>query len=71
MKKVKKMKLGSYLVKNGFLTLDQAKEVIAAQQGGQGVSKERFGRIAIKLGYISEKMLNRVVMQKEKQEFGF
>ena len=28
------------------------------QENGSGAKKERFGRIAINLGYINEKMLN-------------
>lgn len=70
-KKVKLMKIGSYLIKNGFLTVDQAKVVMAEQAKSGGPQKARFGRIAVNLGYISENVLNKAVLQKERQEFGY
>ena len=69
-KKMKKMRIGSYMVKNGFLTLEQAQMILQTQQKSESMHKERFGRIAVNLGYISEKVLNKIVLQKEKQEFG-
>jgi len=70
-RKIQKMKLGTYLVKNGFISLDQAQKILEVQQkGDDGSNKQRFGRIAINLGYLSEKMLNRIVLEKERKEFG-
>jgi len=65
-----KLKLGSYLIKNGFITLEQAQKVIKVQQQNDNGQKQRFGRVAVKLGFITEPMLNKIVMQKERKEFG-
>ena len=65
------MKIATYLIKNGYLSQDQAEKIIRIQQQmGSGI-KDRFGRIAINEGYISEKMLNKALLQKERGEFGY
>ena len=69
-RRTQKMKLGTYLIKNGFMTVEQAQKVIQVQQQNHGASRQRFGRIAVKLGYITEPMLNKIVMDKERKEFG-
>lgn len=70
-KKVKHMKLATYLIENGYLTVEQAQEVMKEQEGSGAKRKERFGRIAVKKGFISENKLNQAVLKKEREEFGY
>ena len=70
-KKAKHMKLATFLIQNGYLTVEQAQEVMKEQEAAGGKMKERFGRIAVKKGYISENKLNQAVLEKEREEFGY
>ena len=71
MKKYKKMRIATYLVNEGFLSLEQAKIVMDEQKKMNGNFKNRFGRIAVNKGFINEHILNKALIQKEKYEFGF
>ena len=64
----KRMRLATWLVSHDLLTLDQANEVMRAQKEQTGHIRERFGRIAVKLGFISEEALTRAYLEKERQE---
>jgi hypothetical protein len=64
----KKMKLASWLVSHRLITIDQANDVMAEQGKQSGHIKDRFGRIAVKKGYISEAALNKACMDKEREE---
>ena len=64
----KKMKLATWLVSRKLMTVDQAEKVMLEQKKQAGHIKDRFGRIAVKLGYISEAQLNRACLDKEKDE---
>jgi hypothetical protein len=66
----KKMKLASWLVSHKLMSVEQAKEVMTEQGKQTGHIKERFGRIAVKRGFISEALLNKAVLAKEKEELG-
>jgi thymidine phosphorylase len=68
-KKAKHMKLATYLIQNGYITVEQAQEVMQEQEAAGAKRKERFGRIAVKKGFISEKKLNHAVLEKEREEF--
>ena len=68
-KKAKHMKLATYLIQNGYLTVEQAQEVMQEQEAPADKRKERFGRIAVKKGFISEQKLNHAVLEKEREEF--
>lgn len=68
-KKAKHMKLATYLIQNGYLTVEQAQEVMQAQETSKKKKKERFGRIAVNKGFISEQRLNHAVLEKEREEF--
>ncbi len=70
-KKAKHMKLATYLIQNGYLTVEQAQEVMQEQEVPGEKRKERFGRIAVKKGFISEDKLNQAVLKKEREEFGY
>lgn len=70
-KKAKHMKLATFLIQNGYLTVEQAQEVMQEQKEAGDKRKERFGRIAVKKGFISEKKLNQAVLEKEREEFGY
>ncbi len=61
------MKLATWLVSKKLLTVEQAQKVMQAQEKQKGIH-DRFGRIAVKLGYISESQLNKAIMAKEKDE---
>jgi hypothetical protein len=63
----KKMKLASWLVSKKLLTVEQAQKVMEEQEQSKGI-RDRFGRIAVKMGYITEAQLNRAVLAKEKDE---
>jgi hypothetical protein len=63
----KKMKLATWLVSKKLLTVEQAQKVMQEQEKQKGIH-DRFARIAVTLGYISEGQLNRAVMAKEKDE---
>jgi hypothetical protein len=67
----KKMKIASWLISHNLLTVDQANVVLAEQQKQSGHVKERFGRIAVNLGFISEAQLNSAYLAKEREETGF
>lgn len=64
----KKMKLASWLVSRHLITVDQAKDVMVAWNTQNGHIKDRFGRIAVKKGYISEAELNKACLDKEREE---
>ncbi|MBN1699223.1 MAG: hypothetical protein JW881_17010 [Spirochaetales bacterium] len=68
--KVKNLKIASYLIEKGLLTVKQAKIVMEIQNNMHNVSKQRFGRIAVNQGFIKENVLNKVMLEKEKKEFG-
>lgn len=70
-KKTKHMKLATFLIQNGYLTVEQAQEVMQEQEAAGEKRKERFGRIAVKKGFISERKLNQAVLHKEREEFGY
>ncbi len=67
----KKLKLASYLIKKGLLSVEQAQDVLQEQSHSNGPGREMFGRIAVRKGYISEKVLNRAVLEKEREEAGY
>jgi len=64
----KKMKLASWLVSHKLMTLDQANDVMTEQGKQNGHIKDRFGRIAVKKGYITEAILNKACLDKEREE---
>ena len=70
MAKKKKMRIATYLIDKGLLTVEQAQEVMTEQEKKGGGLKDRFGRIAVNKGYISEKVLNKAVTDKEREEAG-
>jgi hypothetical protein len=64
----KKMKLASWLVSHKLMTVDQANDVMKEQGKQTGHIKDRFGRIAVKKGYITEPILNKACLDKEREE---
>jgi len=67
----KKMKLATFLIQKGLISVDQAQQIMKEQETMKGPMKERFGRIAVKKGYISECALTRAILAKEREEAGF
>jgi hypothetical protein len=60
------MRIASYLIHKGLLSLEQAQKIIKYQESDER-SRERFGEIAVRLGYISEDALERAVQEKHAQ----
>ena len=71
MKKRKNLKIASYLIKNGFLSVEQAQTILGIQNSMSNLNKQRFGRIAITQGFIKESILTKALLEKERKEFGF
>lgn len=67
----KKMRLATWLISKKFLTVEQAQEVLAAQEKQGGRMHDRFGRIAVKKGFITESDLNKAILAKERDEAGY
>jgi hypothetical protein len=65
------MKLASWLVSHRLITVDQANEVMQEWNSQTGHIKDRFGRIAVKKGFISEAQLNKACIDKEREETPF
>ena len=63
---VRSMRIASYLIHRGLISLEQAQTIIKQQESGPG-SPERFGEIAIRLGFISKDVLERAVREKGTQ----
>jgi len=68
---IRKMKLASWLVSHRLITVDQATEVMQEWNSQTGHIKDRFGRIAVKKGFISEAQLNKACVDKEREETPF
>jgi hypothetical protein len=66
--KTRLMRIGTYLVKKGLLTLDQANEIMREQSKRRGMSRERFGRIAVNKGYISEEAMTKAFLEKSRED---
>ena len=62
------MKLASWLIAHKLLSVSQAEDIMREQGMQTGHIKDRFGRIAVKKGYISEAALNRACLEKEREE---
>jgi hypothetical protein len=65
---VRSMRIASYLIHRGLISLEQAQIIIKHQESGEG-SHERFGQIAVRLGFINEGALERAVREKQTQSF--
>lgn len=66
-----KQKFGTYMVENGYLTKEQAIEVLNAQNiqdENPCEMNDRFGRIAVEKGFISEKKLREAFLNQAKEE---
>ena len=67
----KKMRLATYLIQKKLLTVEQAQDVLAEQEKQGSRIHERFGRIAVKKGFINETDLNKAILAKERDEAGY
>ncbi len=63
-----RMRLATWLVSHNLMTLDQAHEVMREQREQGGHIRDRFGRIAVNKGFISEETLTRAYLAKEREE---
>ena len=71
MARLKRMRLATWLVSHNLMTLDQAQEVMRWQREQTGRIRDRFGRIAVNMGFISEETLTRAYLAKEREEAQF
>jgi hypothetical protein len=67
----KRMRLATWLVSHNLITLDQAHEVMREQKEQTGHIRDRFGRIAVNKGYITEEALTKAYLAKEREEAQF
>ncbi|NOY09058.1 MAG: hypothetical protein GXP33_09470 [Spirochaetes bacterium] len=67
----KKLRIASYLISKGLISVEHAREIMEEQETRKGVTREMFGRMAVKKGYITEDVLNRAVIAKEREEAGY
>ena len=58
-------RIGDFLVKIGAMTQEQVKSVLHLQEMG---NKQRFGEIALALGYLNDDAIKRYLDYIEKQE---
>jgi len=66
--KQKKMKFGSFLVEKGFLSREQAIDILETQEKDDSKLRPRFGRIAVDKDYLGEKEVNSAFMQYMKEK---
>jgi hypothetical protein len=64
----KKMKLATWLVSKKLITVEQAQKVMQEQETQKGNLRDRFGRIAVKKGFITEAALNKAILAKDRDE---
>lgn len=62
------MRIGTYLISKGLLTKRQAQEVLNEQATEGPGLRERFGRIAVRRGFVTEQQMNHAFLQKEREE---
>jgi uncharacterized protein YtpQ (UPF0354 family) len=62
------MKIGKYLIQKGLINQKQVDEVLKEQIKKDTIFRNRFGRIAINKGFITEKMLNQAILEKYQTE---
>jgi hypothetical protein len=58
------LRIASYLIQKGLISLEQAQTVIRQQEANQG-DRQRFGDIAVRLGFISADALNRAIEERQ------
>ena len=63
-----KMKIGKYLVSKGLLSVEEERNVAEIQKKLGPDSNEKFGQIAMKVGYVSSKALKQAVKEKREQQ---
>jgi hypothetical protein len=63
----RKMKIGQYLVSRGLLSVSQAKQIAELQEE---TSEERFGKIAVRMGYITPELIKNAMRDKQRMESG-
>lgn len=70
MNKRQGMKIGKYLVSKGLLSIEEEKMVAAIQRKMKPAERERFGKIAVEVGFIKEEMLKKAMREKREKEKG-
>jgi polyhydroxyalkanoate synthesis regulator phasin len=62
--------LATYLVDKGYMTAEQAEAVVREQVKALPGMRDQFGKIAVRMGFITAPNLEKAIQQKEKEETG-
>ncbi len=62
--KMKKEKIGEFLVRNRFITLGQVGEILKVQKNSP---EKKFGAVALELGYITNDVINKYLQYMDHQ----
>lgn len=63
--------LATYLVDKGFMTQEQAEAVAREQGKALPGMREQFGKIAVRMGFITTPTLEKAILEKLKEESDF
>ncbi len=66
----KRIPIGKFLVSRGLLSIEEEREVAAEQQSMGEDDYEAFGRIAVRKGFISEKIVREAMKERSALEKG-
>ncbi|MFP4268632.1 MAG: hypothetical protein ACLFNZ_09180 [Spirochaetaceae bacterium] len=64
----KRTPIGKFLVSRGLLSIEEEKEVAAEQSLLKEEDYEAFGRIAVRKGFLSEKVVKDAIRERSRQE---
>jgi len=65
-----KLLLATYLVDKGLMTQEQVESVVREQAKALPGMRDQFGKIAVRMGFITAPVLEKAVKEKEKEESG-
>ena len=68
--KKKRMPIGKFLVSRGLLSVEEEQEVAAEQARLGEDDYEAFGRIAVRMGFVSEKVVKDAMRERNRMEKG-
>ncbi len=68
--KKKRIPIGKFLVSRGVLSIEEEQEVAAEQAQLEEDDYEAFGRIAVRKGFVSEKVVKDAMRERSRMEKG-
>lgn len=66
----KRIPIGKFLVSRGYLSIEEEREIAAEQQKLCEEDYEAFGRIAVRKGFCSEKIIKEAMKARSAMEKG-